>query len=159
MRRGEILGLRWDDVDFNRDVILVRRSKNGESREIPMTRKLRATLFDLPRTSDQVFTSRKGEAYRSIRNAFLRAVRSAELRDLRFHDLRHVFASNLRMGGADLFLLKELLGHKTLAMTMRYAHITCTRKREVIGVLDGEFLESGSGDVVREVIDKAAKSL
>lgn len=159
MRRGEILGLKWGDVDFNRGVILVRRSKNGESREIPMTKTLREALSGLPRVSDTVFTSSKGGPYRSIRNAFNRAVREAGFAGLRFHDLRHVFASNLRMGGADLFLLQELLGHKTLAMTMRYAHITCSRKREVMGVLDGEFLESRFGGKVPEGIDKEAKVL
>jgi integrase len=160
MRRGEIVSLTWSDVDFHHGVIVVRDSKNGESRQIPMSITLRETMSALRSRSGQaerVFCSRMGTPYQSIRSAYEKAVTKAGLKDLHFHDLRHVFASNLRMQGVDLFLIKELLGQKSLDMTMRYAHITSNRKQEAIKALDrrsdsegdapdhGEFLESCLG--------------
>lgn len=152
MRRGELLALTWDAVDFDRNVITVRNSKNGESREIPMTGRLRATLLGLPRSAEKVFCSGRGTPYKSVRIVFDNAVKRAGLKDFRFHDLRHVFASNLRMKGADLLDIKDYLGHKTLAMTSRYAHVTNKRKQEVIKLLDepedGHFLDTEGSKVV-----------
>jgi integrase len=154
MRQGEIFGLQWQDVDFSRNVIVVRNSKNGERREIPMTATLCRVLVELQRHAEEkrrrkpaatqppignVFMTPDGMPYgggRSIRESFVRATKKAGLVDLRFHDLRHVFASNLRMRGADLLDIKEYLGHKSLAMTARYAHITTERRQEVIQLLD-----------------------
>lgn len=152
MRLGEILALAWDDVDLNRNVIIVRNSKNNESREIPLTDTLRRTLLKLPGNTEKVFCSSRGTPYKSIRIVFENSVKRAGLEDFRFHDLRHVFASNLRMKGVDLFLIAEYLGHKTLAMTRRYAHVTTERKQEEIKRLDepqaGRFLDTDEGKVV-----------
>ena len=84
-----------------------------------------------------VFTDPKtGEPYKSIKRSFGTALKKAEIRDFRFHDLRHTFAFHLVMAGVDLISVKELLGHKSLSMTMRYAHLAPGHKRKAVNVLD-----------------------
>jgi len=156
MRLGEIMNLEWNNIDFYHGFITVRNSKNGESRQIPMNETLRITLQNLPKSSDKVFTSRNGKPYRSIRTAFENAVRRAGLRDFRFHDLRHCFASKLRIKGADLADIKEYLGHKSFEMTMRYAHITPERKKDVIRLLDGHYLDTGTNEKVISLKEERA---
>ena len=128
MRLGEILNLRWYDLDFSSGFILVRDSKNGESRHVPMD----ATLFALFRAyphrlgTDLVFSSSRGGRIVDVRTGFQNACKRAELTDLHFHDLRHTFASQFVMAGGDLYILKEILGHKSPAMAARYAHVSPT---------------------------------
>jgi len=151
MRKSEILNLKWQDIDFNREVIIVRNSKNGESREIPMTNRVKELLTGLSRYGENVFCSKNGASYKSLRStweSFHRAVLKAGLNGLRFHDLRHVFATNLRSAGADLADIKECLGHKTLAMTNRYAHVTNKRKKDVIKLLDSHYLDTEEAKVL-----------
>ncbi len=83
-----------------------------------------------------VFLTRDGTPYRDISTAFATAVRRAKISDFTFHDLRHTFASRLVMGGVDLTTVKELMGHKHIAMTLRYAHLAPGHKRAAIAVLD-----------------------
>lgn len=113
MRRGEILSLRWNHVDFSRRVILVEGAKTDEHREIPMNARLTETLKPVSfgrSAHEPVFVTRRGEPYREITKAFKRAVKKAGIAPCRFHDLRHTFASHLVMKGADLVTVKELLG-------------------------------------------------
>jgi integrase len=154
LRRGEILSLKWEDIDFRRNVIIVRNSKNGERREVAISERLREVLAALPRNDERVFSCRNGSSYKSIRTAFTTAVRKAGFVDLRFHDLRHVFATTLKNRGADLDDIKEFLGHKSLDMVMRYAHITSERKQETIKLLDGHCLDTGGEETVLSAIDK-----
>ena len=128
MRLGEILNLRWYDLDFASGFILVRDSKNGESRHVPMD----ATLFALFRayphrpSTDLVFSSSSGGHIVDVRTGFQNACKRAGLIDLHFHDLRHTFASQFVMAGGNLFILKSVLGHKNITMTQRYAHLAPT---------------------------------
>ena len=134
MRLGEILNLRWHDLDFASGFILVRDSKNGESRHVPMD----ATLFALFRAyphrlgTDLVFSSPAGGHIVDVRTGFLNSCKRAGLIDLHFHDLRHTFASQFVMSGGDLYILKEILGHKSITMTQRYAHLSPTYKIKAI---------------------------
>jgi len=134
MRLGEILNLRWYDLDFASGFILVRDSKNGESRHVPMD----ATLFALFRayphrpSTDLVFSSSSGGHIVDVRTGFLNSCKRAGLIDLHFHDLRHTFASQFVMSGGDLYILKEILGHKSITMTQRYAHLSPTYKIKAI---------------------------
>src|SRR5438132_11826642 len=128
MRLGEILNLRWHDLDFAAGFILVRDSKNGESRQVPTD----ATLFALFRayphrpSTDLVCASSSGGHIVDVRTGFQNACKRAGLIDLHFHDLRHTFASQFMMAGGNLFILKSVLGHKNITMTQRYAHLAPT---------------------------------
>src|SRR6184192_1060233 len=135
MRLGEILNLRWQDLDFSSGFILVRDSKNGQARQVPMDSMISKLLRSWPRLSDQdiVFTSvMTGGRIVDIRAGFLNACKRAGIADLHFHDLRHTFASQFVMAGGDLYILKEILGHKSLAMTTRYSHLSPTYKIRAI---------------------------
>lgn len=83
-----------------------------------------------------VFCKKDGNPYNS-RSPFLRAVKKAGIKDFRFHDLRHTAASYLVMAGVDLNTVRELLGHKTLEMTLRYSHLSQDHKSRAVSVLDG----------------------
>jgi len=134
-RQQELLTLRWPDVDFKRGMITFHQTKNGERRALPLTgpalalmrqhaqvRRLDTTLV-FPSTS----TKR-----RRIRDSWDYAVKRADIADFHFHDLRHSFASYLAMNGASLLEIAEALGHKSLAMVKRYAHLTEGHTRSVV---------------------------
>lgn len=139
MRKGEILSLKWDNVDLRHGFILLDVTKNGERREIPINDTLRYTLQGLTRRLDIPYVfhdSVTGKRYQDVKRGFKSACRRAGIKDFRFHDLRHTFASHLIMAGIDLTTVKELLGHKTLAMTLRYSHLAPSHKVKAVNVLD-----------------------
>ena len=119
MRLGEVLGLTWEQIDLGRGVLRLERTKSGRRREIPV----RQAVYDLLAAMPE---PRQGRVWPvgSIRTAFERAVAEATLdAPITFHDLRHHFASWFVMRGGRLEALQQILGHATLAMTMRYAHL------------------------------------
>lgn len=134
MRKGEILNLKWKDVDFKRRILTVVKSKNGEKRSIPMSMTLFETLGSIKvrDISGRVFPLSGW----SVRKAFDKAVEKAQIENFRLHDCRHTFATRLVQNGVDLYKVKELLGHKTLAMTMRYAHHYPESLRSSVELLD-----------------------
>jgi integrase len=140
MRKQELLSLEWErHVDLKHGFILLDITKNGERREIPINQPLRDTLEGLVRrvNSPYVFTDSDGKRFQDVKTAFHSACRRAGIKDLRFHDLRHTFASHLVMQGVDLTSVKELLGHKTLTMTLRYAHLAPSHKVKAVALLEG----------------------
>ena len=139
MRRGEILSLRWNNVDLRHGFILLDRTKNGERREIPINETLRHTLEGLTRRLDVSYVfydPATGKPYQGIKRSFATACRRAGIKDFHFHDLRHTFASHLVMAGVDITTIKELLGHKTLTMTLRYAHLAPSHKVKAVEILE-----------------------
>ncbi len=140
-RASELLSLTWHDVDFRRGVVTVRAgyAKNGEARSVPMNHTLTGVLkfatVDAAE-GEQVFCNRHGQPYRSFRTAFERAVAQAGIADFTFHDLRHTFASRLVMAGVDLPTVKELMGHKDITMTLRYAHLSSDHKQAAVRRLE-----------------------
>jgi integrase len=138
MRKSEILNLKWDQIDFRHGFIFLEVTKNGERREIPMNQMLQETLKKIQRRLDKpyVFTDEGGKPFKDVKRSFTAALRKVGIRDFRFHDLRHTFASHLVMSGIDLTTVKELLGHKTLAMTLRYAHLAPGHKTKAVSVLE-----------------------
>ncbi|MDG6026865.1 MAG: site-specific integrase [Candidatus Brocadia sp.] len=137
MRKGEILNLKWDQVDLRNNLILLDKTKNGERREIPINSILKELFASMPRSleSEYVFVDMKGKPYGNIKRSFSTALRRAEIRDFHFHDLRHTFASHSVMTGVDLTSVKELLGHKSLTMTLRYSHLAPGHKRKAVEML------------------------
>ena len=135
MRKGEILRLKWQDIDLRQRLIIVRNSKNNESRVLPINVDLYNTLITIgPQLPDEyVFTHSDGKPFRDIKDGFTAATKRAGIIDFRFHDLRHTYAVYLAKNGTPLIVLQKLLGHKTITMTMRYAQFTDQRlfKREV----------------------------
>jgi len=144
MRLGEILSLTWDCVDLNLGIITVVNAKNNQSRNIPMNTILTEEIIrlKLDANSDHVFARDNGKAPVTIRKIWIRALNQADINNFRFHDLRHTFASNLVMAGADIVTVKELLGHKTIAMTMRYAHLNQEHKKKVVNLLYRHYLDT-----------------
>ena len=129
MRRGEILGLRWRDVDLERRRLILTETKNNERRQVPLTPKAVEIVTALPtldrRPSALLFRSPRGGGRAvDIRHPWEAAVQRAGLEDFRFHDLRHTAASYLAMSGATTNEIAAILGHKTLSMVQRYAHLT-----------------------------------
>jgi integrase len=143
MRLSEILGLRWENVDFARRFLFVERSKNGRSRKIPMNSEVLKTLAELQRNGGEfVFSKERSSGpLRSVRTAFLNALKKAKISHARFHDLRHTFATNLVMSGVDLVTVKEILGHSEISMTVRYSHPSDSRKMDAVErlVMQGRF--------------------
>jgi integrase len=138
MRLTEILTLRWGlNVDLQHGFILLENTKNGERREIPINWTLRETLDNIPnkKRGDRVFRY-KGRSIISVKKSFITAMNKAKITDFKFHDLRHTFASHMIMAGVDITTVKELLGHKTLDMTMRYAHLAPSHKVNALHKLD-----------------------
>ena len=126
MRRGEILGLRWDQVDLQNKVITLEAedTKTQEKREIPLSGLLVELLRRIPKTlgSHYVFTH-KGQRLKGIKSAFGKACRESGIGDFRFHDLRHCAVTNLRKAGVSDTVIMSISGHKTYAMFKRYNRI------------------------------------
>ncbi len=138
MRKEEILSLEWErHIDLNNGLILLDVTKNGERREIPMNKSVRTTFRELLRRVDSpyVFSDGNGKRYLDIKRSFKSAIRKTGIKDFRFHDLRHCFASHLVMAGVDLTAVQELLGHKNLTMTLRYAHLSPKHKVQAVEML------------------------
>lgn len=140
LRRGELVALRWRDVDFTRRKLVVRRAVSGEvetastksrrAREVPLADQTAGALDrlsqrgDFARPDDYVFANRLGRRLdgSALRRRVERARDSAGLRPLRFHDLRHTYGSLLIAGGVDLASVKAAMGHSRITTTERYLH-------------------------------------
>lgn len=123
MRKGEILGLLWSDMDLENRIIHITESKNHQRRDIPINDLLLDALKNYKMKNGKTLNGRIFP-YQDIKRAFQGACARAGIKDFRFHDLRHTFASYLVMSGVDLATVKELLGHSSIEMTLRYAHLS-----------------------------------
>ena len=134
MRKGELMSLTWDDVDLERGEITLKQTKNNKLRTIPISDTLCPLLEELSskRLSSLVFTRPDGTLYGDPYARFQIACKRACIEDFRFHDLRHTFASYLVMGGVDIRTVQELIGHRTITMTMRYSHLSRTHLRDAV---------------------------
>lgn len=152
MRRQEVLGLKWEQIRGG--FIYLTETKTNEARQIPINDDL-AALFKRIRATNQlryeyVFCDKKGRPFREVKKSFMASLRKAGIEDFRFHDLRHTFASHFVMRGGTIKELQEILGHKTVTMTMRYAHLSEEHKKKAINRLNG-LTASGNGNCHKTV--------
>ena len=140
LRKGSMYGLTWEMVDWNGRMLNIPTSKNGEALHIPLNQAAMNALRTVDRRGEKtgrVFQSEKtGEPLANSRHWFEKAVEAAGIEDFVWHDLRHCFASKLRMKGAKLEDIAELLAHKSLTMTKRYAHLGPNQLHDVAALLD-----------------------
>ncbi len=136
-RKGEVLGLTIGDVDLNRGMAVLRDTKNGETRSVPIVPQITDLMREQAAYATKLYESLEdhtgacwlfprtdGKEPIEIRKAWYNAVDAAKLADFRFHDLRHSTASYLAMNGASLVEIADVLGHKTLQMVKRYSHLS-----------------------------------
>jgi integrase len=128
MRQSEIMSLKWDQVSFERKSITLYKTKNNEIRVVPLVG-LAGELFSSHNKVRQienpfVFAGRDSSHANFPRKAWMTALRKVTIEDFTFHDCRHSAASELAMNGASLNEIAAVLGHKTLAMVQRYAHLS-----------------------------------
>jgi len=129
MRRGEILSLKWSDVDFENNMLIINALNNKSKRvkRIPLNHVMSTMLKELKlknqKLSEYVFLSDDGKNLKDIKTAFLNACRRAEIQGLRFHDLRHTAGTRMQESGVGIVEITKILGNTSLEMTMkRYVH-------------------------------------
>ena len=144
-RRGEMLSLTWKHVSIERGVATIYGQKTAEWRTIPLTKRVCEMLSSKNARQkvralreNTVFSNGTGQPINihELRWGFESALKAAGIVDFRWHDLRHSFATRLAQNGVDLFTIQKLLGHKSFAMTQRYAHHCAESLRRGITVLD-----------------------
>jgi integrase len=146
LRMGELWGLRWVDCDLDRGLLTVRRSyrlapKSGKPRAVPLNPALLPILRQWRNScpaSDEavVFPTARGFMRQKDRDyGFKAAMAGAACHAVTFHGLRHTFASHFMMSGGNILTLQKLLGHSSVAVTMKYAHLAPDFMREEIGRL------------------------
>src|SRR6266851_8243123 len=141
MRKGEILGLAWEQVDLSTARLTLYKTKSGKPRGVPINRAVYEALVALEPDAKQrqglLFKRHDGAAWGQIRTAFAVALKKAKIEGFRFHDLRHTAASHMVMRGATLKKVQEILGHSDFKMTLRYAHLSPSHLRGAVDRLDG----------------------
>jgi site-specific recombinase XerD len=154
LRRSEQYELTWNCVDFQRRQLTVPRSKNGETRHVPLNDAAIGALRTAEKFkngSPYVFLNDDGTRLRTPRFWFHAAVVNAGLKDFTWHCLRHTFASRLVMAGVDLRTVQELMGHKTIQMTVRYAHLAPHHQLAAVQRLcDTQAVQNGATDTATD---------
>jgi len=140
LRRGELFGLRWSDVDLCNKVLTVRAetSKGQRARHVALNSEACEVLKRWKGQGEReglVFPGRGGAPMTNINKSWAALCEAARLENFRFHDCRHHFASKLAMAGIDLYTIKELLGHQDFTMTQRYAHLAAEHKVNAVQTL------------------------
>jgi len=158
-RASEIFNIKGQDVDFRNGLIALRDTKNTETRYAPMTADLREMLNRRKpeNPEDYVFTDEDGERIKEVTNVFERVVKRLGFNNgvtdprqkVVFHTLRHTFASWLAIQGTPLFTIAKLMGHKTISMSFRYAHLSPDHKKDAVNGLEAAFNGTSEIEVVK----------
>lgn len=144
-RKGELLELSWDRVDLRAGVIHLEghHTKSGKRRVVPLNEEARKAMLGRARfraqfcpASQWVFAHKDGERVKYMQKGFQSACKRAGIDQLRVHDLRHTCASWMVQQGASMMEVRDVLGHSSIEMTERYAHLAPERLKSAVGVLD-----------------------
>lgn len=155
MRKGEILGLRWEEVDLEAGRIILRKTKNRKVREVPMNERVLRTFSGIKREGPWIFLNPEtGKNFQDVRPWFKNALEAAakkileddpiggearkaaeKIRAFRFHDLRHTAITDMILGGIDVVTVGEIVGHSSIEITRRYCHPTGESRRRAVEVL------------------------
>jgi integrase len=161
MRAGEIFSLTWEHVHIDAGQIQVMDTKGGRNRIAYMTKRVKRMLQGLQNDRGFVFPSKTGGIIGQISNTAERAISAIGLNDgisdprnkATFHSLRHTFASRLVENGTDLYTVKELLGHSTLAMTERYSHVSNVSLQSAVQRMEKATAEKATAKVIPLVVN------
>jgi integrase len=140
MRKGELLNLRWENVDLVNNVVTIKaeNAKSGKARHVPLNNESKQTFAGWQKdTKEQgyVFEGEANKPITDVKKAWGNLLDEARIEEFNFHDLRHHFASKLVMAGVDLNTVRELLGHANLDMTIRYAHLAPEHKAAAVNLI------------------------
>ena len=157
-RKGELLGLEWSRVDLNRDLFFLeaQHTKTARRRSVPLNKFARAALIEQARfrakycpDSSWVFCHKDGSQVKDVKRSFSTALKKSGIEDFRVHDLRHTCAAWLVSAGLALAEVRDLLGHQSIQMTERYAHLAPENVRAAVAKLETiEPYESRFGHVL-----------
>jgi len=141
LRRGDLLSLKWANVDLEKGVLFFNEQKKRSKRRIKV---LNSDMIELLKStphgeSETIFNCPDGKPLKDIKRSFRTALKKAGIKDFHFHDLRHTSASYMVMRGASLKAVQEHLGHTSLTMTQRYAHLSPEFQRSEVERLSGVF--------------------
>ena len=140
-----MLGLSWSRVNLQADIFYLEahHTKSGKRRSIPLNRIAKSAIKRRERfrarhcgSSQWVFCNKKGERIQSVKKSFATACKNAGIEDFRIHDMRHTCAAWLVSAGAALAEVRDLLGHASITMTERYAHLSPENVRKAVSLLD-----------------------
>ncbi len=141
IRRGELFSLKWHNIDFERRQLTIEgtNAKSRKTRHIPLNNEAYSVLSSwkkqIRKEGSYVFLSYTGGPFKDVKTAWKRLLLDAEIHDFRWHDIRHHFASKLVIKGAPLNTVRELLGHSSHTMTIRYAHLSARHKADAVSLL------------------------
>ena len=142
MRKQELMSLKWEDIQLNEGYLILHKTKNDQRRRVPLAGHALNLLKQHAKVrhikSELVFPGKDPKTPVDVRTAFENALKNADIEDFRWHDLRHSTASYLAMNGASLAEIAEILGHKTLAMVKRYAHLTEDHVSSVVTAMNSK---------------------
>ncbi|WP_448248973.1 tyrosine-type recombinase/integrase [Thalassotalea agariperforans] len=139
-RRGDLIKLKWSDIDFKNNNALVETSKNGEPRVLPLTNDVLNELLKFREVGcNYIFNhpSKMNAYFKNFDGAWRQALKQAQIENFKFHDLRHTAASYLAMANVQIGQIADILGHKTLDVTKRYIHLSTEYKSQVINNVMG----------------------
>jgi len=138
-RKGELMNLRWSDIDLDRQTAYVKTTKNGQPKVMPLTNDVVTELNTFSdKETEFIFNSElKPDRPMCFTKQWKKALKLAEIDDFRFHDLRHTCASYLAQNGASLLEIAEVLNHKQIQVTKRYAHLCIDHKAKLINRVMG----------------------
>jgi integrase len=143
-RAGELLDLRWQDIDFKRGMAMLLKTKNGERRAISVKGKALEALNQHRKVrrldTDRVFPSTDGIKRYHYRKHWDACLVESQISNFRFHDLRHTCASYLAMNGASIPEIAAVLGHKSWTVTQRYSHLSDAHISDVVEQMNAKVL-------------------